>query len=444
MNREQLEKKLKGIHQEFILNQWNSFDPQQQKLLAHQIETLNITTYEEQKKLLHSEPHRDITFEPYQDYTHSGSTENQEIGEKIIGDGNLGCIIIAGGQGTRLKFEGPKGLFPVSVIKNKSLYQLFAEKTLAASKRYQKKLHIALMTSSQNHDVTVAYFKKNEYFGLDEDQVDFFTQENLPFLDEKGNLLLEKPNKIAEGPDGNGYTLHKFLESKIWEKWYANDIRFINIVLIDNPLADPFDAELVGYHYRKGTDITIKCVTRKNANEKVGLLVGNPSHLQVVEYSEMPQEEQNAKLPNGTLKHQCANISLFCLNMEFAQYISEKTLPLHKAYKPVKLFNNPQTHAWKYERYIFDILLHTRKISTIMFPREQTFSPLKNFEGDFSPSTVRKDLLHQDREIISSITGLPAPKHDFELSQDFHYPTKEIFEFWMGKAPPETPYINAF
>ncbi len=450
MDKKALLQKLKGIEQEQLLTYWEFLSPDEKKIISHDIEALDIDTFWKQQKLIHTKPKTHSEFKPFTDYVQSGNVEDPILGQKIISDGCLGCLIVAGGQGTRLNFEGPKGLFPISAIKHKTLFQLFAEKTLAASERAGMPLKLAIMTSKANHEQTQHYFKENKYFGLNPKQIDFFPQNNLPFLDMNGNLFLETPHKIAEGPDGNGSSLDQFFYSGIWERWYANDIRFVNFVLIDNPLADPYDNELLGFHYRCGADITIKCTLKTDPDEKVGLLFGDLSKVQVIEYTEIPTDERYAKNDIGILKHHCANISLFCMNMEFVQQIAtQKELPLHFALKPAKALaiqeNKKITlkpNAYKYERFIFDILPFAQKVAALMAPRETCFAPLKSAEGEGNPTNVAAALCKKDKATLENITGLPAPKFAFELSQKFYYPTSEILKDWKGKIPPNSSYIE--
>jgi UDP-N-acetylglucosamine/UDP-N-acetylgalactosamine diphosphorylase len=341
-------------------------------------------------------------------------------------------------------------MYPISPVKHKTLFQLFAEKTLAASCRANKKLPLAIMTSPENHGQTLQYFQDNGFFGLDSGQVRFFPQGTLPFLDQKGNLFLESPFRIAQGPDGNGSALTHFVRSGIWEEWYANDVRFLNMILVDNALADPFDEELLGFHYRRGNDVTVKCTRRNSVDEKVGVLTGDAHSMQVVEYMELPPEERLATQEDGALKHQCANLSLFCMNMEFVQDVAGKgPLPLHLAFKPAKFLSPDgetvlpdKPNAWKFERFIFDILPSARKAGALMYPREKCFAPLKNAEGEGNPSSVKIALQAYDREVLAQITGLPSPSWSFELSQDFHYPTHALLDAWKGRTPPHKDYIT--
>src|SRR5262249_53351096 len=130
---------------------------------------------------------------------------------------------------------------------------------------------------------------ENGFFGLLRDQVFIFTQSMLPFLDDMGNLFLEEKDSMALGPDGNGSSLACFVSSGIWDLWYAKGIRFLTYVLIDNPLADPFDAELIGFHKRMESDVTVKTTKRLFPEEKVGVLVLKEGRIHVVEYSELPE-----------------------------------------------------------------------------------------------------------------------------------------------------------
>ena len=127
--------------------------------------------------------------------------------------------MVAGGQGSRLQFFGSKGCFPISVVKHKTLFQLCAEKVLAASEQVGRDLFLAIMTSPSNQEETLSWFEAHHFFGLNREQLFFFRQENLPLLNEKGDLFLESPNTLAEGPDGNGSVFHYFVKSGIWEDW---------------------------------------------------------------------------------------------------------------------------------------------------------------------------------------------------------------------------------
>ena len=147
---------------------------------------------------------------------------------------------------------------------------------------------------------------------------------------------------------------------------------------------------------------------------------------------------------------ECVNMSLFCLSMDFIKDLEGYHLPLHLAHKISKVmddhgvFHHPDhPNAWKFEKFIFDILPATDRVEALFYPRSKSFAPLKNLKGEDSIETVQAALLKRDKEIIHTITGLEAPKHDFELSPEFYYPTEELLRKWLGKRPPDTPYIES-
>lgn len=437
---EQAYDKLKSIDQLHLLDTWSSLTPDQQALLLTQTQQLDSNVLHTQLNALKTSSVNPIpSLEPFHHYSAIGNDEDKARGQELISQGLMGCLIVAGGQGTRLGFNGPKGLFPISLIKHKSLFQLFAEKTLAASKLAKRSLPLAIMTSPLNHEETVNFFKENHFFGLQVSQVDFFSQGLLPFLDRDGKLFFDKEPIIAQGPNGNGFSLHHFYSSGLWKQWNKNGIRYLNYILVDNPLADPFDAELLGAHYRKESEITVKCTLKQNANEKVGVLVSSQDKVRVVEYSEMPENEKKATNLDGSLRHSCANLSLFCFSMDFIQSVAEKGLmPLHPVLKKVGV--GKEMTAWKFESYIFDLLPLAKKVHALLYPRESCFAPLKNLEGEDSVYTVQQALLKSDQRILSKITGIKPPEYPFELSQEFYYPTPELINTWKGKTP-TTNYI---
>jgi UDP-N-acetylglucosamine/UDP-N-acetylgalactosamine diphosphorylase len=435
--------KLHAIDESPLLSHFESLSTAQQQALLSDIHNLDTAALTQQRRTLQAhlsaapDDVRDKC-DAFHDYAYSGDASDISMGQQLIADGKVGALLIAGGQGSRLGFNGPKGTFPISVVNGKYLFQLFAEKVKAASLRYGRPLFLAIMTSPLNHADTLAFFEQHAHFGLDKEQLYFFSQTEMPFLDDQGHLMLHE-GFIAKGPDGNGSSLREFVRSHIWQHWQSAGIAYVNYVLIDNPLADPFDAELVGFHAKHQNDMTIKCVEKAYPQERVGLLIQSKEGTKVVEYSEMDTQERTAIADDGKLKHRCANISLFCFNMSFIQKAATLPLPWHLAYKPIAVGAPP---AWKFETFIFDIMTATHKVKALLYPRAQCFAPLKNASGPDSIDTVKDALLAYDLEILSQIVGRKISHCQLELAQDFHYPTPELQAKWYNHPGPFSGYIS--
>lgn len=449
MDKEAAFDKLRSIGQPHIFRFYDTLPNEKQQQLLKQVSELNIPLFRMQKQqLLKDQGQNPYFLEPFEDFVRVGNPSFADKGRKLIAEGKVGCLIVAGGMGTRLRFDGPKGIFPVSLIRKKSLFELFAHKILAASKQANRDLMVAIMTSPLNHEETVKFFEEHHYFGLKKEQVDFFSQKMLPMLDDEGNLFLDEPGHMAFGPDGNGSSLEHFLKSGIWKKWVDKKIRYLNYVLIDNPLADPFDAELVGFHQEEGVDVVVKCTERLNIKEKVGLLVKKEDLVKVIEYSEFPESEWKA-LNEMKLKHLCANISLFSFTLDFIKRYSNQEIPLHLAHKAVdtvsedgKIIPPTKPNAWKFEKFIFDVLPIAWSVKALLYPRELCFAPLKNEKGDDSIKTVQMALQNRDRQVFAAISGKEPSHRPFELSQDFYYPTSELLDKWKGRNLPDSDYIE--
>lgn len=445
MNLEDAKAKLKSIDQMHLLVYWNELSNDEKFLLLEQIHKLDIETFHKQQvRLKHPPPSSSLSFEPFSDFSSSGSPADVMLGKEALGQGLMGCLIVAGGQGTRLHLNGPKGLFPISVVRKKSLFQLFAEKTLAAGKQIFHPLQLAIMTSPLNHAVTKTYFEAHALFGLKDQQIDLFSQNLLPFLDDSGNLFLEKKYLIAQGPDGNGSALYNFYQQGLFTKWKNLGIEYLNFIMIDNPLADPFDAELIGYHIRNKNDVTVKCTVKLHPEEKVGVLVKHQEKVQVIEYMELPERERHQINKDGSLSYSCANISLFCLTLSFVEKIfsQKNSLPLHPAYKAAPALDDKNKKAWKFEYFIFDMLPLAQKVQALLYPRERCFAPLKNLSGEASPTTVHAALQERDRQIYEELYNKKAPSVPFELAQDFYYPMPVFVDIWKNKSLSNDGYLG--
>lgn len=421
------------------------FSDKEQKLLEKELQQIDLSLLDAQRALLKERKDlekKDLELKPFKDFLRLEELkEEKKRGQELCKRGKIAALIVAGGQGSRLGFEGPKGKFPVSVHQ-KTLFQLFAEKVLAASRLYQEDLCMALMTSAANHQETKAYFQEKQFFGLQPWQVDFFQQEHWPLLNEEGQLFLDEKKRLAKGPNGNGYALHKLYTTGIWQKWWERGVRYLHFLTIDNPLADPFDPTLLGFHEKEALDITIKACERVDAQENLGVLLQKNNKPCVVEYSEIPLQEREARENAQSLKHPCANISLFCFSMDFVQKIAEEPMPLHLAHKLVSSAKG-KCYAWKFETFIFDLLEKSQKIKALIYPRKHCFAPLKQQEGPHGIKALQKALLERDIEIFEKISGKKMESSVlFELAQDFHYPSKHLKERWQGQSLPKNSYIS--
>jgi UDP-N-acetylglucosamine/UDP-N-acetylgalactosamine diphosphorylase len=304
---------------------------------------------------------------------------NLPRGLELMKEGKVGALLLAGGMGTRLGFDGPKGMYPIG---SKTLFEIMAENMAAASRFAGRELPLAVMTSSQNDRATRDYFAENITLG----NVSFFTQGNLPYLLPDGSQFEEEEGVLAVGPDGNGDALKLFYESPIYREWKEQGIEYVNVFLVDNPLALPIDPALLGAHADLGVDILVKATRRKGPDEKVGVLCQEGEKVSVIEYSELSEEARKKDYPY-------ANLSLFSVTMEWIEKAAALSLPLHKAWKKAKIRGKmpAEPNAWKFEKFIFDLFPHART-KVMVFPREEIFSPLKNKEGEASPETVARDL----------------------------------------------------
>ncbi len=303
-----------------------------------------------------------------------------KIGEEAIHKGEVACLILSGGAGTRLGFKGPKGIFPLDQ-EGTTLFKIHFKRIA----KINPALPVAIMCSPRNVQETREYLSAHDYFGMEPSALSFFIQGTLPYLDEEGYLFLEDKGKVAEGPDGNGYALHKLVESGIYSIWKERGVQTVHLILIDNALSQPFDAGLIGAHLKAGNQVTLKTIPRIDPEEKVGVLVNLGDRIGVVEYSEMGQQVREiAKFPY-------ANISLFAFDMKFIEAVADKPLPLHRAYKKMKGIEGEKM-GWKLESFIFDLLIYSQKTGFIVEEREKTFAPLKEASGPFGPQAVLKRL----------------------------------------------------
>jgi UDP-N-acetylglucosamine/UDP-N-acetylgalactosamine diphosphorylase len=233
---------------------------------------------------------------------------------------------------------------------------------------------------------------------------------------------------------------------EIWKKWKELGIEYVNIIPVDNALADPFDAESVGSCHSSKVDTVLKGIVRQSKDEKVGVVGNMNGQLRVVEYTELPENEKNAVDVDGTLRCKIANTGLFTFRMDFIEGLAKNPhffLPWHLAQKSAEVmlstskgYFKEKVKIWKCESFFFDVLNFTSQGSKVLvYPREEIYAPLKNATGSHSLEELQKTLQDADRQTFMKVTGKELPPGTFELDPAFYYPTPALLEKWRGRDP---------
>ncbi len=374
-------------------------------------------------------------------------------GETALRAGRVAAFTVAGGQGTRLGYDGPKGTYPVSPVKKKTLFQVFAEKIRAAGLRYGKPIHWFIMTSHQNHVATETYFKENNFLGLAHTHVHFFRQGRMPAVDFNGKILLETTSSLAMSPDGHGGSLRALDRSGALDLMQREGIDTISYFQVDNPLIRVIDPAFIGYHLLRKSGMSSKTVTKAYAEEKVGHFCIQNGKTIVVEYSDLPMAYQKEIDPaSGQLRYIAGSIAIHILDREFIRRMASGgegvALPFHRADKKIPTIDaagqpvKPEkANGIKFEMFVFDALPFAQNPLVIETLRANDFSPVKNAEGVDSPKTCREDQLRQfarwananGAALSTDASGLPAVA--FEVSPIFGYDEDSFADAWKKLSP---------
>lgn len=322
----------------------------------------------------------------------SWSTEQAiKLGEQAIAAGEVAAIIVAGGQGTRLGFDLPKGMYPLGPLSNRTLFQIFADRLLAIGDAYGVSIPLYLMTSPATHEATVEYWESNQWLGLSPDDVHVFCQGTMPAVDaQSGNVLLASPGEIALSPDGHGGTVAALKKSGCLEDAKRRGVRYLSYGQVDNPLVDLCEPKLIGHHIAADSELTTQVVRKRYPLEKVGNVVLADGRVQIIEYSDLPESAAVQTNDAGELKLWAGSIAVHVFDIPFLDRVSDQAdaLPFHRANKKVphldpsgNLIEPSDPNATKFERFIFDLLPQAKNAFVVEGLPEDIFAPVKNADG---------------------------------------------------------------
>lgn len=345
------------------------------------------------------------TFDPPELFPLERSAEHEqaaeraaERGEELLRAGRVGCVLVAGGQASRLGIDAPKGTLPVGPVTGRSLYEVHARRLLAARRRYDEAVPWYVMTSPANDAATREFFERHGWFGLAREDVFFFAQEMLPALDTEGRILRSATDSLFLAPNGHGGVLSGLARSGALDDLEARGIEQLAYFQVDNPLVRPLDPLFLGLHADAGAGMSSKVVEKRSAAEKVGVIGKIDGRMGCIEYSDLPEELREARDAEGRLRFRAGNIAVHVIATPFLREVSGGSLelPWHVARKRMKVVDESgapaEVDGFKFETFVFDALAESEASVTLEVDRASEFSPVKNAEGEDSPATARADL----------------------------------------------------
>jgi UDP-N-acetylglucosamine/UDP-N-acetylgalactosamine diphosphorylase len=343
------------------------------------------------------------------------SAEAIAAGEAMLRDGRVAAFLVAGGQGTRLGFAGPKGSYPIGPLSGKTLFQWHAEQIAARSARYNAVIPWYIMTSSENDKDTRRFFEENQYFGLNRRDVFFFTQEMVPCLDLSGKLMLASPSRLAMNPNGHGGSLSGLKNSGALADMKKRGIEIISYFQVDNPLVTVCDPLFVGWHVLSKSDMSSKVMEKNSPGEKIGAVCIQNGKPAVIEYIDLDESLARETREDGSLVFWAGSIAIHMINVEFIERVAGGAgLPWHQSKKKVSYFAGNRLvkpdaeNAVKFETFVFDALPQAKGALNLEVLREHEFAPVKNAEGADSVSSCRLLLSNYFTEWLAK-AGVPVP-----------------------------------
>ena len=400
-NIEEIKRTLKKYGQEHLLNFYETLDERKQDQLLEQIENIDfelINSIYNKTKDGNKNDDADIKPIDYIDkYKLNGDYKYyEEIGEKSIKAGKLAVVTMAGGQGTRLGHDGPKGTYDIGLESHKSLFELLCDYIKEQSNKYNVQIPWFIMTSKENNQATIDFFKQNKFFGY-EKNIYFFVQGELPMIDTEGKILIGEDYLIKEAADGHGGVYESLVKSGMVEKMKQLGIEWVFIGGVDNCLVKMVDPVLMGLAIDKGVTAAGKSVVKANPHEKVGAFCRKNGKPSVVEYSEITDEMAEATDENGELLFGESHILCNLFSISAIERMGSNPLPYHSAFKKATYIDKEgnkvvptSPNAYKFEAFLFDAFGEVDDMAILRVKREEEFAPVKNAEGVDSPETARK------------------------------------------------------
>ena len=403
MTYEQAKTLLEKNGQEQVLRFWKKLSKAEQTALLAQIETIDFKELKRCASMLTATAAAAKKGKPtapkVAELKGAALKKATAAGEKELKAGHVGVLLVAGGQGSRLGYEGPKGAYSIGPVTGASLFYFHARKILALTVRYAVRVPFYVMTSAANYDATVAHFEENDYFGLDPQDVIFFKQGMWPGMTPDGKIILDAPGHIFMSPDGHGGMISALKANGCFADMKKRGVKTLFYFQVDNPMVEVADPAFIGLHTIEKSEYSLKLCAKRDPNEGLGMVVKRDGHFDMIEYTEMTDEMNNRRTKTGDLYFKFGSPAIHVFDRAFLERLAAKDMPLHLAHKKIATVDEKgnvvkatEPNGYKFEKFIFDALPEAKGVTCFAFDRHEEFSPVKNAEGKDSPATCKADL----------------------------------------------------
>lgn len=403
--KDEIQSILKKYGQEHLLNHYERIDDVHKNELLNQIEMIDFelinSLYNHTKKQEKNENDKITPIEYMDKYKLKDKYKYYDnIGKKAIKEGKLAAVTMAGGQGTRLGHNGPKGTFDIGLESHKSLFELLCDNLKEEGKKYEVTIPWFIMTSKENNKATIEFFEKNKFFGYQKDKnIFFFNQGELPMIDTEGKILIGEDGLIKQAADGHGGIYESLVKSRMTQKMKQMGIEWVFIGGVDNCLVKMVDPVLMGIAIDKAVTVACKSAVKANPHEKVGVFCKRNGKPNVIEYSEITEEMAEARDENGELLYGESHLLCNLFSVEAVERMGANPLPYHVAYKKATYMDKDgnlvvpdSPNAYKFEAFLFDAFGEVDDMAILRVKREEEFAPVKNADkaGVDCPKTARE------------------------------------------------------
>ena len=399
---EQAKEILKKVHQEHLLGAYENLNEKEKEELLDQILETNFDLLSNLFKNIEKpqENHDEITPIDFCDKSKLKQEELEAlrgVGESIIRKNGFAVVTMAGGQGTRLGHDGPKGTFVLNLNPAKSLFEIFCDKLKVIKEKYNIIIPWYIMTSKENNSATIEFFEKNNYFGYPKNDIKFFIQSQIPMIDKQGKIIRTEKGLIKQAANGHGGIFEAMFKNNIVDDMKKRNVEWVFIGPVDNPLVQMVDEVAIGYGVTKNVLAVGKSIVKSSPEEKVGVFCKRNGRPSVVEYTEISKEMSEERNKDGELVFGESHINCNLFNMKAIEKIGADELPYHTAFKKAtymdengEIIEGKEPNCYKFETFIFDSFEKLENMEILRGKREDEFAPVKNKNGEDSPETAIK------------------------------------------------------